>query len=142
MILEKIYRIYLDSKRVCIDTRKLEKGDIFFCLRGENKDGNEFAQEAIKKGAKLVVSDNEKYRIKNKKQIFVKDSLKTLQLLSTYHRLRLNIKIIAITGSNGKTTTKELIGAVLSSKFKVKKTAGNLNNHICLLYTSPSPRDS
>ena len=69
MILEKIYRIYLDSKRVCIDTRKLEKGDIFFCLRGENKDGNEFAQEAIKKGAKLVVSDNEKYRIKNEKQI-------------------------------------------------------------------------
>ena len=130
MILEKIYRIYLDSKSVCIDTRKLEKGDIFFCLRGENNDGNEFAQDAIKKGAKLVVSDNEKYRIKNKKQIFVKDSLKTLQLLSNYHRLRLNIKIIAVTGSNGKTTSKELIGAVLSSKFKVKKTLGNLNNHI------------
>ena len=98
-------------------------------MRGENNDGNEFAQDAIKKGAKLVVSDNEKYRIKNKKQIFVKDSLKTLQLLSTYHRLRLNIKIIAVTGSNGKTTSKELIGAVLSSKFKVK-TLGNLNNHI------------
>ena len=130
MILEKIYRIYLDSKKVCIDTRKLEIGDIFFCLRGKNNDGNEFAQEAIKKGAKLVVSDNEKYRTKNKKQIFVKDSLKTLQLLSTYHRLRLNLKIIAITGSNGKTTSKELIGAVLSSKFKVKKTTGNLNNHI------------
>ena len=62
MILEKIYRIYLDSKKVCIDTRKLEKGDIFFCLRGENNDGNEFAQEAIKKGAKLVVSDNENYK--------------------------------------------------------------------------------
>ena len=63
-------------------------------MRGENKDGYEFAQEAIKKGAKLVVSDNEKYRIKNKKQIFVKDSLKTLQLLSTYHRLRLNYKVL------------------------------------------------
>ena len=130
MILEKIYGIFLDSKRVCIDTKKLEKGDIFFCLKGENNDGNKFSQEAINKGAMLVVSDNEKYRINNKKQIFVKDSLKTLQLLSSFHRSKLNLKIIAITGSNGKTTSKDLTDIVLSSKFKVKKTFGNLNNHI------------
>tara|TARA_B100000941_G_scaffold162589_1_gene115748 strand:+ start:602 stop:1885 length:1284 start_codon:yes stop_codon:yes gene_type:complete len=130
MILEKIYGIFLDSKRVCIDTKKLEKGDIFFCLKGENNDGNKFSQEAINKGAMLVVSDNEKYRINNKKQIFVKDCLKTLQLLSSFHRSKLNLKIIAITGSNGKTTSKDLTDIVLSSKFKVKKTFGNLNNHI------------
>ena len=130
MILEKIYGIFLDSKRVCIDTKKLEKGDIFFCLKGENNDGNKFSQEAINKGAMLVVSDNEKYRINNKKQIFVKDSLKTLQLLSSFHRSKLNLNIIAITGSNGKTTSKDLTDIVLSSKFKVKKTFGNLNNHI------------
>ena len=130
MILVKIYSIYLDIIRVCIDTKKLEKGDIFFCLKGKNNDGNKFSQEAINKGAMLVVSDNEKYRINNKKQIFVKDSLKTLQLLSSFHRSKLNLKIIAITGSNGKTTSKELTDIVLSSKFKVKKTFGNLNNHI------------
>ena len=127
--LKKIYQKFLQCNSVSIDTRTLQKNAMFFALKGPNFDGNQFAKEAIEKGALFVVIDEEKY-VLNTKYILVKNVLKTLQDLAHLHRQNLNIPLLAITGTNGKTTTKELINAVLSKKYKTYATKGNLNNHI------------
>ncbi len=117
------------DQKICTDTRKLEKGSIFFCLKGANFNANEFAAKALEGGCAYVVVDEEKYATAGK-IFFVKDVLKTLQNLANHHRKQLKLKVLAITGSNGKTTNKELIKAVLSKNFNTLATVGNLNNHI------------
>ena len=126
---EELYSIYLQYPSVQTDTRKLKQGDLFFALKGPNFNANEFAQKAIDSGAAYAVIDDERYNIEGK-TILVDDVLTSLQQLAKYHRQQFNIPFLAITGSNGKTTTKELIHAVLSSSFKTYTTEGNLNNHI------------
>ncbi|NND87686.1 MAG: UDP-N-acetylmuramoyl-tripeptide--D-alanyl-D-alanine ligase, partial [Flavobacteriaceae bacterium] len=130
MKIEKLYELFLDSSGVCTDTRKISPNCIFFALKGDNFNGNEFAQEALDKGAKKVVIDQINAHKNTGETILCSDSLKKLQQLATYHRNQLDIPILALTGSNGKTTTKELINTVLSQKFNVSATVGNLNNHI------------
>ncbi|WP_034041540.1 UDP-N-acetylmuramoyl-tripeptide--D-alanyl-D-alanine ligase [Wocania ichthyoenteri] len=129
MKIEQIHNLFLECNSVCTDTRKINKDDIFFALKGDNFNGNTYAEQAIKKGAKYVIIDDKEYKISDK-TILVNNVIKTLQELASYHRTFLNIPIIALTGSNGKTTTKELINAVLSEKYKTTATLGNLNNHI------------
>lgn len=129
MDIKSIHQIYLKCNTVSIDTRKIEPGSLFVAIKGDNFDANTFAIEALEKGASFVLIDNPKYFI-DERTIVVKNSLITLQELSKFHREYLNIPIIALTGSNGKTTTKELIQAVLSKKYTTKATFGNLNNHI------------
>ncbi|MDD3280155.1 MAG: UDP-N-acetylmuramoyl-tripeptide--D-alanyl-D-alanine ligase [Bacteroidales bacterium] len=124
-----IYNLYLTYPIICTDTRNITENCIFFCLKGENFNGNTFAHQALKNGASFVIVDEKEY-VLNKRCIYVKDALETLQTLAHFHRKHLNIPIIGITGSNGKTTTKELINAVLSSQYNVFATHGNLNNHI------------
>lgn len=126
---EQLYQLYLQHPSVQTDTRKLKPGDIYFALKGPNFNGNQFAQKAIEAGASYAVIDEVAFQIPGK-TIIVNDVLSALQSLAYYHRLQLNIPFLAITGSNGKTTTKELIHAVLSSAFKTYTTEGNLNNHI------------
>ncbi len=129
MNIEELYKLYFQFPSVQTDTRKLKQGDLFFALKGPNFNGNTFAQKAIDAGAKCAIIDEKKYEIPNK-TFLVKDVLKALQQLARHHRSQLNIPFLAITGSNGKTTTKELIHAVLSTSFNVYTTEGNLNNHI------------
>lgn len=129
MTIKDIYKLFHFSEVVTTDTRKIEKGAMFFALKGKKFNGNKYAAEALEKGASYAIIDEEKYVI-NDKTILVDNVLKTLQLLANFHRKKLGIPIIAITGSNGKTTTKELIAAVLSTKYKISFTQGNLNNHI------------
>lgn len=119
---------------IATDSRQIREECIFFALKGDNFDGNNFISDALEKGAVLAVTDNKKY-YKKGKTILVENVLTTLQEMSTYHRRKLKLPIIAVTGSNGKTTTKELIAAVLSQKFSVSYTQGNLNNHIGLPLT-------
>ncbi len=126
----QIYNAYLESSGVSIDSRSIKKGSLFFALKGPNFDGNQFANDALKKGASYVVVDDPNSVEINDKIFLVEDSLNALQKLALYHRKQLKIPIIAITGSNGKTTTKELIRKVLSQKFLVHSTKGNMNNHI------------
>ena len=128
-ILEKIYKQYTESSGVSIDTRKLKKGNIFFAIKGDRFDGNDFIKHALDKGASFIVTSN-KELITNKKCIYVKNTLVCLQNLATFHRVKLNIPVIGITGSNGKTTTKNLTTLVLKSTYKVYSTKGNFNNHI------------
>jgi len=128
MNLKTLHKLFLECNAVSTDTRKTEKGDIFFALKGDNFNGNSYAQQAINKGAKYAVIDEKKFQSDN--TILVENVLETLQNLATYHRNYLKTPIIALTGSNGKTTTKELINAVLSKKYKTTATVGNLNNHI------------
>ena len=130
MQLESIYQNYLSSTGISTDTRSLKKGEIFFALHGEKYNGNKFAKKAILLGAISVIVDDQKIASISPKVIVVKDTLKTLQELAAFHRTKLQTSIIAITGSNGKTTTKELIREVLSQKYSVLATDGNLNNHI------------
>ena len=114
-----------------IDSRSIRKGSMFFAIKGENFDGNKFANEALKKGAKIAVIDSDDVSFNYDKNIIkVNDSLKTLQELALFHRKSVKSKILAITGSNGKTTTKELIHSVLSTSYKTISTDGNFNNHI------------
>jgi UDP-N-acetylmuramoyl-tripeptide--D-alanyl-D-alanine ligase len=127
-MIEYIYKRYTNSFHVTIDSRNVKAGSIFFALKGEYNDGNAFAAEALKNGAALAIIDNPNYLTKG--CVLVDNSLQTLQKLAYYHRQRLNANIFAITGSNGKTTTKELMFVVLSKKYKTKATIGNLNNHI------------
>ncbi|HUR31353.1 MAG TPA: UDP-N-acetylmuramoyl-tripeptide--D-alanyl-D-alanine ligase [Saprospiraceae bacterium] len=128
MDLHTLYNIYLQNPFICTDTRKIKEGCLFFALQGENFDGNKFAEEALTKGAlNAVVSDT---NLEGEHYIHVADTLQTLQELANYHRRHFNIPFIAITGSNGKTTTKELITTVLSAKYNVHSTDGNYNNHI------------
>lgn len=129
IMIEKLYKVYQQYPSVQTDTRKLKPGDIFFALKGPNFNGNSFAQQAIDNGAELVVIDEKEYEIPGK-TFLVPDVLSALQQLALHHRKQFDIPFIAITGSNGKTTTKELIHAVLSSTFKTYTTEGNLNNHI------------
>ena len=129
MVSSELHDLFLKCKGVSTDTRSIQNDSLFFSLKGENFDGNNYALEALKKGAKYAVVDNKK--LSNPNFIKVEDALVSLQKLSSYHRSKLiSTKIIAITGSNGKTTTKELIHQVLSTKFKTTSTIGNLNNHI------------
>lgn len=124
-----IYQHYLSHRIICTDTRNISKGCLFFALKGDNFDANTFAAEALTQGAAFAIIDNKDYVI-NARTILVDDVLTTLQDLAKYHRSQLNIPVIGLTGSNGKTTTKELINAVLSEKYKTFATKGNLNNHI------------
>ncbi len=124
-----LHSLFLECSSVSTDTRKIEKNSLFVALKGDNFDANTFAKEALEKGAKYVVIDNPTYLIDNR-TLQVKDSLVALQELAKYHRTFLGLPIIALTGSNGKTTTKELIHAVLSKKYNTLATIGNLNNHI------------
>ena len=128
--LEIIYRHFCTNYRLTTDSRKVVPGSIYLALKGERFDGNQFAQQALESGASLVVVDNDKYNIEDERVMLVEDSLKTLQSLATHHRKLLNIPVIALTGSNGKTTTKELLKEALSTKYRVLATAGNFNNHI------------
>lgn len=129
MSIDELYKIYQQYPSAQTDTRKLKSGDIFFALKGENFNGNSFAQKALEDGAAFAVIDEKKFDISGK-TILVDDVLKALQKLAKHHREQFNIPVLAITGSNGKTTTKELIHAALSSSFKTYTTEGNLNNHI------------
>lgn len=129
MPIEELYKIFKQFPSVQTDTRKLKAGDIFFALKGDNFNGNAFAKQAIESGAAYAVIDEAEFEIPGK-TILTEDVLATLQQLAKHHREQFNIPFIAITGSNGKTTTKELIHAVLSSSFKTYTTEGNLNNHI------------
>ncbi|MDB2321336.1 UDP-N-acetylmuramoyl-tripeptide--D-alanyl-D-alanine ligase [Flavobacteriaceae bacterium] len=130
MDISKIYALFNKYKSVSIDTRSIKPNDIFFAIKGPKFDGNNFALQAIKTGASYVISDNSTISKKSDKIIYVDNSIKALQKLANYHRRKLNTKIIAITGSNGKTTSKELILNVLKSKYKTTATKGNLNNHL------------
>jgi UDP-N-acetylmuramoyl-tripeptide--D-alanyl-D-alanine ligase len=127
--MEHLFELFAQTSGVSIDTRKIENDCLFICLRGDNFDGNTFAEDALIKGAKYVISDNPIHA--NKKNIFVvEDSLFFLQQMARYHRRKMSAKVIGITGSNGKTSSKELIKCVLSQGFDVLATQGNLNNHI------------
>jgi len=136
----ELYQIYKKSNGISTDTRKLLPGSVFFALRGENFNGNTFAEEALRKGCLCSVVDDPSLR-ERKDLIFVDNTLETLQKLALYHRQKLSIPFIAITGSNGKTTTKELSHAILSRKFHVAATKGNLNNHIGVPLTILSIKD-
>ncbi len=129
MQIEQLYNIYVAHPNVQTDTRKLEVGDLYFALKGENFNGNLFAAKALEAGAAYAIVD-EWNGESNERIIIVKDVLHSMQQLALHHRRQLQCPVIAITGSNGKTTTKELIHAVLSSIFKTYTTVGNLNNHI------------
>ena len=124
-----LYTYFLKSMSVCTDTRKVKQGDIFFALKGDNFNGNLFALQALEQGATIAVVD-ENINSDNKKLFKVDDVLATLQALAKHHRQQFNIPFIAITGSNGKTTTKELVSTVLATQYKTYTTYGNLNNHI------------
>ena len=113
MSTQDLYKIFLKSSGVVTDSRKIKKNCIFFSLKGENFNGNKFAKSAIEKGAIYAVVDEKKYEENKENYFLVEDSLKTLQELANYHRKKLKTKIIGITGSNGKTTTKELIYSVI-----------------------------
>lgn len=127
--IEYLYRRYADSGMVSTDTRKITPGSVFFALKGDKFNANEFANEALEKGASWAVIDEEKYRTSDR-HILVANTLETLQQLARFHRDQLKIPVIGLTGSNGKTTSKELANAVLSTRFKTLATKGNLNNHI------------
>ncbi len=129
MIIEQLYQLYIKHPKISTDTRKLSENCIFFALSGPNFNANEFADTAIEKGASYVIISDENYK-KDERYIVVDNTLLYLQQLANYHRKQLSIPIIGITGSNGKTTTKELMYAVLSQHYKAYATKGNLNNHI------------
>jgi UDP-N-acetylmuramoyl-tripeptide--D-alanyl-D-alanine ligase len=129
MKMAEIYNLYVQNPSIQTDTRKLKRGDIYWALKGERFNGNQFAAQALEAGASYAVVDEADFMI-HEKCILVEDGLKALQQLALHHRQQLQIPFIAITGSNGKTTTKELIYAVLSSSYKTAATIGNLNNHI------------
>jgi UDP-N-acetylmuramoyl-tripeptide--D-alanyl-D-alanine ligase len=129
MDIQYIHSLFLKCNSVTTDTRKIGPNSLFVALKGHNFDANVFAEEAISKGASYVIIDNKEYYL-DQRTILVEDSLKALQELAKFHRYYLKLPIIALTGSNGKTTTKELIHAVLSKKFKTTATIGNFNNHI------------
>ncbi|PJJ10760.1 UDP-N-acetylmuramoyl-tripeptide--D-alanyl-D-alanine ligase [Flavobacterium sp. 1] len=129
MDINYIHNLFLKCSSVSIDTRKIGVNSFFVAIKGDNFDANTFAKEALDKGASYVLIDNKDYFI-DERTILVENCLTALQELSKFHRNYLKLPIIALTGSNGKTTTKELINVVLSKKFVTKATVGNLNNHI------------
>ena len=127
--IEKLYSAYKDCRDVTTDSRQIHKGCIFFALRGETFNGNQFISQALEEGASLCVGDDPQYCV-GERCMLVDDSLKALQQLAGRHRSTLNIPVIGITGTNGKTTTKELVNAVLSKRYRTWATKGNFNNHI------------
>jgi UDP-N-acetylmuramoyl-tripeptide--D-alanyl-D-alanine ligase len=127
--IEYIYQLYQQHPVISTDTRKIAPGSLFFALKGDNFDANTFAQKAIEAGAAYAIIDNPEYTL-GEQYLLVEDSLVALQKLAAYHRRQLTIPVIGLTGTNGKTTTKELINAVLSQRFNTLATQGNLNNHI------------
>ncbi len=130
MNVKDIYRLFQKTKGVVTDTRLSVKNSFYIALKGINFDGNNFAKEAIENGAFYALVNKKSIAKDNDRFIYVDDTLKTLQKLANYHRSIIDTKIIAITGSNGKTTTKELLSEILSKEFKIFATKGNLNNHI------------
>lgn len=134
MDIRQLYEIYLRHPSIVIDSRKATPGCLFFALRGEHTDGNEYAAAALQNGAAYSVVDRAEYAV-SERCILADDVLKTLQTLATHHRRQFVCPFIAITGSNGKTTTKELVSAVLATHYKTHFTQGNLNNHIGLPLT-------
>jgi UDP-N-acetylmuramoyl-tripeptide--D-alanyl-D-alanine ligase len=129
MTTKNIYQLYLQHPVISTDTRKIAAGSLFFALKGDNFDANTFAEQAIAAGAAYAIIDNPTYQL-GEKYILVDDVLTALQDLARHHRRQLTIPVVGLTGTNGKTTTKELINAVLSQKFNTLATQGNLNNHI------------
>ncbi|RAW03327.1 UDP-N-acetylmuramoyl-tripeptide--D-alanyl-D-alanine ligase [Pseudochryseolinea flava] len=129
MNIQELYRKYLQSGKVSTDTRQITPGSIFFALKGDRFNANEFVSQALEKGASFAVHDDPKYAVDDR-SIVVPDVLQTLQELAKYHRSQLTIPVLGLTGSNGKTTSKELVSSVLAKKFKTYATKGNLNNHI------------
>lgn len=129
MNIAELHDLFLKFPNISTDTRKIKENDIFFALKGANFNGNEYSLKAIEQGAAYAIVDEKEFVIDNS-TILVDDVLKTLQQLANYHRHYCKAKIISLTGSNGKTTTKELINSVLSQKYKTIATKGNLNNHI------------
>jgi len=127
--ISELHKLFLECKKVSTDSRNIELNSIFFSLKGQNFNGNQFAGQALSKGAKYAIVDDPNV-VSNNSYILVSDVLDTLQKLANFHRNQFTIPVIAITGTNGKTTTKELINAVLSKKYKTISTKGNLNNHI------------
>jgi len=128
--IDQLYSLFKKGTGVCTDTRKIEEGNIFFALKGPNFNGNKFAKNALNAGAMLVVLDEEIEGIESDHSFIVDDALEALQQLALHHRNHLNIPIVGVTGSNGKTTTKELMHVALSARYKTYATHGNLNNHI------------
>ena len=133
--MDNSFKHFYSSTGICTDTRKIEKDCLFVCIQGENFDGNTFASKALEQGAKHVIVDNPKFFEKQKAMTIVDNSVAYLQKLANHHRKQFNIPVIGITGSNGKTTSKELIHAVLSKKYNVLATIGNLNNHLGVPFT-------
>jgi UDP-N-acetylmuramoyl-tripeptide--D-alanyl-D-alanine ligase len=129
MNINEVYNIFLKYPSISTDTRDIKPDSIFFSLKGDNFNGNIFADKAIEEGAKYAIIDESKFK-KDSRYILVDNTLDTLQQLAIIHRNHLKIPIIGITGTNGKTTTKELINCILSQKYKTLATQGNLNNHI------------
>ncbi|MFI1771823.1 UDP-N-acetylmuramoyl-tripeptide--D-alanyl-D-alanine ligase [Thalassobellus citreus] len=129
MEIKDIHTLFLQCNSVCTDTRKIQENDLFFALKGDNFNGNTYAKKALDNGAKYAIVDEAAFNT-SPKTILVDNVLETLQELASFHRNHLKTPIIALTGSNGKTTTKELINAVISQKFNTTATLGNLNNHI------------
>jgi UDP-N-acetylmuramoyl-tripeptide--D-alanyl-D-alanine ligase len=129
MVTEQLYELFLQHPVISTDTRKIAKDSLFFALKGDKFDANSFAKQAIEAGAAYAIIDNAQYRV-SEQYILVDDVLTKLQDLARYHRKQLQIPVIGLTGTNGKTTTKELIKAVLSQHFNTYATEGNLNNHI------------
>lgn len=125
---EKLYDYFLENPSISTDTRSITKGSIFFALKGDNFNANEFAPQAVDKGASYAIVDEAKYA--NDRCLLVEDVLSALQDLARHHRKQLKIPVIGLTGSNGKTTSKELVNAVLAERYKTFATFGNLNNHI------------
>lgn len=131
MKLSALYQIFLDCQSVTTDSRNCPEGSLFIALKGESFNGNAFACKALEDGCAFAIIDEAEYAPKDdQRYILVENCLQTLQLLANYHRRQLGTRIIGITGTNGKTTTKELISAVLSQSYKILYTLGNLNNHI------------
>lgn len=128
-MMQELYNHFLSNPDICTDTRAIKKGAIFFALKGDNFNANQFAEKALNDGCSIAVIDEPQYK-KDERFFLVKDVLETLQQLANHHRRQLSIPILAITGTNGKTTSKELVNAVLSEKYAVLATKGNLNNHI------------
>lgn len=129
MTISQLYDYFLACNGVSTDTRQIVEGCLFVALRGDKFDGNVYAKDALEKGAKYAIVDNSENAVDNR-FLLVENSLEALQQLANYHRRQLNIPVVGLTGSNGKTTTKELISAVLSKKYRTYATKGNLNNHI------------
>ena len=145
-MIETIYQAYLACNGVCTDSRACQEGNLFVCLKGENFDGNNFAEKAVEMGCKYVLTsrkdlltsdestnrliDSPNHQITESPYIYVEDTLAALQQLAAHHRKVLGTPIVGITGTNGKTTTKELVAAVLAKKYNVLYTLGNFNNHI------------